>query len=184
MWRSYILTLSDTCPKANTPDHIFIRNPHVVSSQQLIALPSVQMAAKWFYNIDNSFAGIDLKPVLEEIKSTREGPISIEVFRKQIKMKNTRFYKDVIDYIQLALTTIAVAYAIYLLLKLLRDRVFTRLPWCCKCCKKDGKVKQYTVVQRFAEQLIKPNGKARNILNEKYVKPQPSAPISANINPI
>ena len=136
----YILTLSDTCPKANTPDHIFIRNPHVVSSQQLIALPNVQTAAKWFDNKDNSFAGIDLKPALEEVESTREGPISIEVFRKQIETKNTRFYKNVVDYVQLALTAIAVTYAIYLILKLLRDRVFTLLLWCCKYCKKDGKV--------------------------------------------
>ena len=51
----YILTLSDTCPKANTPDHIFTRNPHVVSSQQLITLPCVENAAKWFETIDKSF---------------------------------------------------------------------------------------------------------------------------------
>ena len=55
----YILTLLDNCPKANTPDHIFTRNPHVVSSQQLIALPLIQTAAEWFNTIDNSFAGID-----------------------------------------------------------------------------------------------------------------------------
>ena len=180
----YILTLSDTCPKANTPDHILTRNPHVVSSQQLISLPNVQTAAKWFDKLDNSFTGIDLNPVLEEVKSIREGPISFEVFRNQIKMKNTRFYKDVIDYIQLALTAVAVTYAVYLIMKLLRNRVFTRIPWCCTWCKKDGKVKHYTVVPRFADKAIKPNGKARNILKQKYSKAQPSAPNSANINPV
>ena len=116
----YILTLSDSCPKANTPDHIFKRNPHVMSSQQLITLPLMQTAAEWFDTIDNSFVGIDLKPVLEEVKSSREGPISIEVFRNQTEAKNTRFYKNIIDYVQLDLTAIAVTYAIYLLLKLLR----------------------------------------------------------------
>ena len=30
----HLLTLTETCPKANTPDHFFVRNPHVVSSQQ------------------------------------------------------------------------------------------------------------------------------------------------------
>ena len=180
----YILTLSDSCPKANTPDHIFTRNPHVVSSQQLIALPSVQTAAKWFETLDKSFNGVSLKPVFEEVKSIKDGPISIEVFRKQIETKNTRFYKDVIDYVQLALTVIAVTYAVYLILKLLRNKVFPKIPWCCRICKKDRDVKQYIAVPRIAGQNIKPNSKARNLLNEQYVKAQPSAPNSANINPV
>ena len=29
----HLLTLTEACPKANTPDHFFVRNPHVVSSQ-------------------------------------------------------------------------------------------------------------------------------------------------------
>ena len=180
----YILTLSNTCPKANTPDHIFTRNPHVVSSQQLIPLPNVQTAVKWFDQLDNSLAGIDLDPIFEEVKLTREGPISIEVFRKQIETKNTRFYKDIIDYIQLALTAIAVSYAVYLVMKHLRNRVFTRISWCCKWCKKDGNVKHYIVVPGSADKTIKPNGKARNILKEKYSKVQLSAPNSTNITPV
>ena len=180
----HILTLSDTCPKANTPDHIFIRNPHVVSSQQLISLPNVQTASSWFDKIGNSLAGIDLDPILTEAKSYIEGPISIDVFRKQKETKTTRFYKDIIDYIQLALTAVAVTYVIYLFLKLLRNKVFTRIPWCCTWCKKDGNVKHYTVVPRFSEKPIKPNSKARNLLKEKYVKAQPSAPNSANISPV
>ena len=47
----YILTLSDDCPKANTPDHIFTRNPHVVSSQQPISLPLIETAAEWLDTI-------------------------------------------------------------------------------------------------------------------------------------
>ena len=159
----YILTLSDTCPKANTPDHIFIRNPHVVSSQQLISLPNVQTASSWFDKIENSLTGVDLDPILGEAKSHIEGPISIDVFRKQIETKTTRFYKDIIDYIQLALTAVAVTYVIYLILKLLRDRVFTRISWCCTWCKKDGNMKHYTVIPRFAEKQIKPNSKTRNL---------------------
>ena len=182
--RVYILTLSDACPKANTPDHIFTRNPHVVSSQQLTALPSVQTAAKWFETLDKSFTGIQLKPVFEEVKSIKDGPISIEVFRKQIETKNTRFYKDVIDYVQLVLTAIAVTYAAYLLLKILRNHVFPKIPWCCRICKKDRKVKQYIAVPRIAGQTIKPNAKASNLLSDKYVKAQPSAPNSPNINSI
>ena len=180
----YILTLSDNCPKANTPDYIFTRNPHVVSSQQLIALPLIQTAAEWFNTIDNSFTGIDLKPTLEEVSSSREGPVSIEVFRNQIETKNTRFYRNVIDYVQLVLTAIAVLYAVFILFQFLHNCVFTRLPWCCNYCKKNRKVKQYTAIPRFAGQSIKPNAKARNLLNDKYAKAQPSAPNSANINPV
>ena len=179
----YILTLSDNCPKANAPDDIFTRNPHVVLSQQLIALPLIQTAAEWFDTIDSSLAGIDLKPVLEEVKSSREGLVSIEVFCNQIETKNTRFYRNVIDYVQLALTAIAVIYAMILPFKLLRYCVFTRLPCCCRYCKKDRSVKQYTAVPRLAGKQTRPNSKACNLLNDKYVKAQPSAPISANINP-
>ena len=179
----YILTLSDTCPKANTPDHIFTRNPHVVSSQQLITLPSMQNAVQWFKTIDNSFSGTQLEPVLEEIKTIRDGPISIETFRKQIERKKTRFYKEIIDYVQLALTAVAVTYAIYLLLKVIRNRIFTRIPWCCTFCKKDKRVKQYVAVPRLAGQTIKPNAKARDLLNDRYAKVQPSAP-PENINPV
>ena len=75
----YILTLSDDCPKANTPDHIFIRNLHVVSSQQLIALPLIQTAAERFNIIDNRFEGIDLNPIFGEIQSANEGPVSFQL---------------------------------------------------------------------------------------------------------
>ena len=59
----YILTFSDNCPKAITPDHIFIRNPHVVSSQQLIALPLTHLTPAFAIRQPQSvFFKIAIKP--------------------------------------------------------------------------------------------------------------------------
>ena len=63
--------------------------------------------------------------------------------------KNTRFYRNVINYVQLVLTAIAVLHAVFLVFKLLRNHVFPKLSFCCSYSKKDGKVKQYTVVPRL-----------------------------------
>ena len=60
----FILTLTENCPKANTPDHVFTRNPHVVSWQEMIALPLIQKAMKWFDTIEQRFEGIELEPIL------------------------------------------------------------------------------------------------------------------------
>ena len=59
----FILMLTESCPKANTPDHVFTRNPHIVSSQHLIALPLIQKAVRWFDTIEQRFQGIDLEPI-------------------------------------------------------------------------------------------------------------------------
>ena len=92
------------------------------------------------------------------------------------------FYRDIIDYIQLALTGIATLYLTYLVVKFLRCYVFTKIPFCCEMCKRDSCVKQYTVVTRQPKPF-KPNRKARNLINEELLKVQPSAPVS-NINPV
>ena len=88
----YILTLTELCLKANTPDHVITRNPDVVSSQQLIALPLIQKAARWFETIEQRFKGIDLKPIFEELQIEQEGPISIQQFRHRIEMDTKMFY--------------------------------------------------------------------------------------------
>ena len=95
-----------------------------------------------------------------------------------------RVYRNVIDYVQLVLTAMAVLYAVFLVFKLLRNGVFTKLSFCCNYCKKDGKVKQYTVVPRLTGKSVKPNSKARNLISDEYIKTQPSAPNYANINPV
>ena len=178
----FILTLTETCPKANTPDHVFTRNPHVVSSQEMISLPLIQKAVKWFDTIEQRFKGIELEPIFEELKFEQDGPISIQQFRHRIETDTKLFYRDVIDYIQLGLTGIASLYLTYLVAKFLRNYVFPRIPFCCKLCKKDSRVKQYRVVTRQPKQL-RPNKKARNLIKDELLKVQPSAPIE-NINPV
>ena len=144
----YILTLTESCSKANTPDHVFNRNPHVVSSQQLIALTLIQKAERWFQNIEQRFRGIDLEPIFEELHLEEEGPISIQQFRHRIETDTKKFYITIIDYVQLTLTGIATLYLAYLMSRFLRKYVFPKIPFCCKFCKKDSRVKQYRVVTR------------------------------------
>ena len=178
----YILTLTEACSKANTPDHVFNRNPHVVSSQQLIALTLIQKAERWFQTIEQRFKGIDLEPIFEELQLETEGPISIQQFRHRIETDTKKFYVTIIDYVQLTLTGIATLYLVYLLIGFLRKYVFPKVPFCCKPCKKSSRVKQYRVVTRQPKQF-KPSRKAKNLISEELLKVQPSAPVS-NINPV
>ena len=94
----YILTLTETCSKANTPDHVFNRNPHVVSSQQLIALTLIQKAERWFQDIEQRFRGVDLEPIFEELRLEEEGPISIQQFRHRIETDTKKFYITIIMF--------------------------------------------------------------------------------------
>ena len=178
----FILTLTESCPKANTPDHVFTRNPQVVSTQQLIALPLIQRAVRWFDTIEQRFQGISLETIFEELHLEQEGPISIQQFRHHIETDTKMFYRDIIDYVQLALASIARLYLTYLIDKFFRYYVFTKIPFCCGICKKDSRVKQYTVVTRQPKPF-KPSKKAKNLINEELLKVQPSAPVS-NINPV
>ena len=178
----YILTLTESCSKANTPDHVFNRNPHVVSSQQLIALTLIQKAEKWFQTIEQRFNGLDLTPIFEELHLETEGPISIQQFRHRIESDTKKFYITIIDYVQLTLTGIATLYLTYLLFQFLRKYVFSRISFCDRLCKKDRRVKQYRVVTRQPKQL-KPNRKARKLIDAELLKVQPSAPVP-NIDPV
>ena len=178
----YILTLTETCSKANTPDHVFNRNPHVVSSQQLIALTLIQKAERWFQDIEQRFKGVDLEPIFEELRLEEEGPISIQQFRHRIETDTKKFYLTIIDYVQLSLTGIATLYLTYLMFQCLRKYVFPKIPFCCKFCKKGSRVKQYRVVTRQPKPF-KPSRKAKNLITEELLKVQPSAPVS-NLNPV
>ena len=179
----FILTLSEACPRANTPDHVFTCNPQVVSSQQFIALSLIQRAAIWFDTIEQRFQGIGLKPIFEELHFTQEGPISIQQFRHQIETDSKMFYRDILDYVQLALTGIASLYLMYLIVTFLRYYVFPRIPFCCRKGKKDSRIKEYTVVSRQPKHF-KPNRKARSLISDELMKVQPSAPVLSNLSPV
>ena len=177
----YILTLTEACSKANTPDHVFNRNPHVVSSQQLIALTLIQKA-KDGSNHRTTVQRYRFGTHLRELQLETEGPISIQQFRHRIETDTKKFYVTIIDYVQLTLTGIATLYLVYLLIGFLRKYVFPKVPFCCKPCKKSSRVKQYRVVTRQPKPF-KPSRKAKNLISEELLKVQPSAPVS-NINPV
>ena len=93
------------------------------------------------------------------------------------------FYKDIIDYVQLVLTGIATLYVAYLVVKFLRYYIFSRIPFCCSKCKRDHRVQEYMVVTRQPKPL-RPRSKARNLIDDKLLKAQPTAPVLQNIDPV
>ena len=171
------------CQKANTPDHIFTHNPHVVSSQQLIALSLILRAARWFNNIEQWFWRIDLKPIFDKLCFKQEGPISIQQFWHRIETDTKMFYRDIIDYVQLALTGIATVYIVHLIMKILHHSVFPKISFGCTKCKRDHRIKEYTVVSRQPKPF-RPSPKARNIINDELQEVQPSDPVLKKISPV
>ena len=104
----FLLTLNETCPKANTPDHLFTRNNHILASQNLIALPLVQKASEWIKGINKKFKGINLSHALEHLEEDSRSPVTIEIFKKYLEnIKWIKFYKY-LGYVQLMLTAIAI----------------------------------------------------------------------------
>ena len=92
------------------------------------------------------------------------------------------FYRDIIDYVQLALTGIATLYVPYLVVRFLRYYVFPRIPFCCSKCKRNRRIKEHTVVTRQPKPF-RPSRKAQSLINDELLKVQPSAPV-LNTDPI
>ena len=80
----HLLTLTEACPKANTPDHFFVRNPHVVSSQQLIPLPLIHDAKEWRKEINATNEDVNLQEIFKELKKDHDG--HVQVFARSRKM--------------------------------------------------------------------------------------------------
>ena len=91
----YHLQLSDECPKASTPDHLFVRTPDLLlGAQELIALPLLARSEEWLGEINKE---LDLASVLESLESVPalDRTVPLSTFREHIHTKTWRNYKFV-----------------------------------------------------------------------------------------
>ena len=124
----HILELDDTCPEAHTMDHLFVRNPNFLSSQELIALPLIQDPTKWFESLNQDLKGIRLEDAFNQAQEDFPGSLTMAALKRTIRNATEDTYRQVLDYIQLGLTGLALLFIIYKICVLLRGvvRKFTR----------------------------------------------------------
>ena len=109
----FILELNDTCPKANTPDHLFVRNSQILASQQLIALPLVHEASRWINTLTNDFKNVRIPSLLDELKNDVNAPVSMKTFRNFLENRDWNVAMEYVDFLQLGLTAIALLLITY-----------------------------------------------------------------------
>ena len=98
------LQLSDECPKASTPDHLFVRTPDLLlGTQELIALPLLSQSKEWLGEINRE---LDLSSVLESIDSVPglDRTVPLRTFREHIHKRTFRMYKFVEGLVIAAVT--------------------------------------------------------------------------------
>ena len=104
----HLLTLTKECPKANTPDHFFVRNPHIVSSQELIPLQLVHDAKEWLKDVNATDEGVDLQEIFKELNQDHTGRVPMDKFKYRVIHHQTFRFKAWLTYLQLTLTVIGV----------------------------------------------------------------------------
>ena len=112
----------DQSSKASTPDHLLVRNPHADSIQKLIALSLIPEASQCINCLKNKFIGVDLGNVPDPIREEHDGPVTIQRLKHQIqKQFRKRFH---IDYLQLALTNIALLFILSFFVEVVKNMLF------------------------------------------------------------
>ena len=109
----HLLTLMEECPKAITPDHFFVRNPHVVSSQQLIPLPLIHDAKEWLKEINATNEDVDLQEIFKELKKDHAGRVPMDKFKYRVTHHQTIKFRSWLLYLQIALTIVGVVIIAY-----------------------------------------------------------------------
>ena len=167
----HLLTLTKECPKANTPDHFFVRNPHIVSSQELIPLPLVHDAKEWLKDVNATDEGVDLREIFKELNQDHTGRVPMDKFKYRVIHHQTFRFKTWLTYLQLTLTVIAVVVLSYdfiaLSIKYLFPLVSRLIPE--RFRRKKDRVRQYRVIRRPRQ----------DIELRQHISP-PAPPVSSN----
>ena len=158
-----IIKLSKRCPKANTPDHIFIRNPTIATKREVVTLPALQNNTEWFENIRDEFRNYDLKAELQAIHQTNPGPVPLVTFRKELESKNTRMIELYFGYVQYVTTSIVVLICLRYLIGWMRFLPIRRL----LNIRRRGKQESPSALQF---ELTKPKGNGNDLNQESMRK--------------
>ena len=106
----HLLQLTEDCPKASTPHHLFIRTPDLlVGLQKIITLPLLSQSRQWLGDVAKE---LDLKRAfrgIEELTDTR-AKVPLSKVREHLANREYSVYKEVEGYI---VTFVAYAVILY-----------------------------------------------------------------------
>ena len=114
----YMLTLTSDCPKASTPEHLFIRTPELLlGSQELITLPLLSRSKEWLGEVDRE---VDFSQILTSMTSMPVPPTSIPLqkFRQYLTHRHYNTYQSIEHYI-----IVSVAYSTIIIVLVMAAKV-------------------------------------------------------------
>ena len=85
----HLLTLTEDCPKANTLEYFFVRNPYLVSSQPLIPLPLIHDAKEWLKEINGTDDSVNLEEIFKELRKDHAEHVPMDKFRYRVTHHQT-----------------------------------------------------------------------------------------------
>ena len=110
----YNLNLSDECPRASTPDHLFVRTPDLLlGSQELIALPLLARSEEWLGKIDEE---LDLTSVLDSMERLPQldRTVPLTTFREHLHNQTFKTYKFVESVIVASVAYAAISVSLFI----------------------------------------------------------------------
>ena len=123
----YLLKLTDECPKASTPDHLFVRTPDLlVGLRKIITLPLLSQSQEWLGEVAKE---LDLQSALDEVAglSIAEDKVPLRDVRDRLKNRTYGLYKVIEGYV---VTLVAYGVLAYVtgrgILFVLRNPMFRR----------------------------------------------------------
>ena len=123
----YLLKLTDECPKASTPDHLFVRTPDLlVGLRKIITLPLLSQSQEWLGEVAKE---LDLQSALDEVAGLAivEDKIPLRRVRENLKNRTFSLYKIFGGYV---ITLVAYGVIAYVtgrgILFVLRNPMFRR----------------------------------------------------------
>ena len=124
----YLLKLNQTCPRANTATHLFVRNTQVSTRGQIVHLPTVPSNVQWLSKVKEDLATINVDDVIDNLQLASPGPVSLTRFREHVWDRPVATTLTIVDYIQYALTALAVVLIIYFSCRFCFHRLQARCP--------------------------------------------------------
>ena len=125
----YMLTLNKTCPRANTPTHLFVRNSQASVTGEIVSLPSVAKVENWLGTLVEGLDSIDVPSIVRDIQYQHPGPVSISQFRQHLEDRPINLILRIVHYVQYGVTAFVVTAVFYFAFRYCCRLIRPRLPW-------------------------------------------------------
>ena len=106
----HLLQLTEACPKASTPDHLFIRTPDLlVGLRKIITLPLLTQSREWLGGVAKE---LDLQSALDDVEglTVSEAKVPLSLVRNHLQHRHYSLYKTIEGYLVTLVTYSILAY--------------------------------------------------------------------------